>query len=191
VIALVALGLLGGFAWVLGRGRLAPREPVEREDELGGYLATFLLLVLVALVVAATNPYSLLFLLPSLHAWLWLPNVSRENTGLRVALYTAGFLGPLVLVLSFAVRLGLGIDAPWYVLALVSVGYVAPPLVLAAFVWAAAAGQVGALVAGRYAPYPRPEEREPGLLGTLLTLARSRGAPAPEEPHLRAVDDDY
>ena len=29
----------------------------------------------VALVVTAVNPYSLLFVLPSLHAWLWLPQV--------------------------------------------------------------------------------------------------------------------
>ena len=44
----------------------------RREEELGGHLAAMLVLALVALVVAATNPYALLFVLPSLHAWLWL-----------------------------------------------------------------------------------------------------------------------
>jgi Peptidase family M28 len=195
VVALVALGLLGGGAWLLVRGRLAPRGPVAREDELGGYLAVFLVLALVALVVAATNPYALVFLLPALHAWLWLPNVPRENVSLRVALYAAGFLGPLVLAGSFAVRLGLGIDAAWYVLALVSVGYVAPPLVLAVLVWAATAAQVGSLVARRYAPYPPPERRSGGgaLRGAargLVALARPRRAAEPETPHLRSVDEE-
>ena len=194
VVALVALVLLGGGGWVLAHGRLARRGPVEREEELGGYLAAFLVLALVALVVAATNPYSLLFLLPALHTWLWLPNVPRENSALRAGLYAAGFLGPLLLVGSFAVRLGLGVDAPWYVLALVSVGYVAPPLVLAVLVWAATAAQIGALAAGRYAPYPPPEKREGGPLTSAVeavrTLARSRREPAAQEPHLRAVDED-
>jgi len=194
-VALVALLLLGGGGWLLAHGRLARRRPVEREDELGGYLAAFLVLALVALVVAATNPYSLLFLLPALHAWLWLPNVSRENVALRIAIFAAGFLGPLLLVGSIAVRLGLGVDAAWYVLALVSVGYVAPPLVLAGLVWAATATQVGALVAGRYAPYPPPEKRSGGPLRdaghALAALVRARRTrePEPEEPRLRAVDD--
>ena len=194
VVALVALALLGGAGWVLAHGRLARRRPVEREEELGGYLAAFLVLALVALVVAATNPYSLLFLLPALHAWLWLPNVPRENAGLRAAIYAAGFLGPLVLVGSFALRLGLGVDAAWYVLALVSVGYVAPPLVLAVLVWAAATAQVTALVAGRYAPYPAPDERQGGPLASagrvLGGLVAGRRTAPPEEPHLRVVDDD-
>jgi hypothetical protein len=195
VVALVALALLGGGAWLLVRGRLAPRGPVLREDELGGYLAAFLVLALVALVVAATNPYALLFLLPALHAWLWLPNVPRENVSLRIALCAAGFLGPLVLVGSFALRLGLGIDAAWYVLALVSVGYVAPPLVLAVLVWAATAAQVGSLVARRYAPYPPPERRRGGgpLRSTargLLALARPHRTEEPETPHLRSVEGE-
>ena len=197
VVALAAVVLLGGGAWVLAQRRLARRGEVAREDVLGGYLAAFLVLALIALVVAATNPYALVFLLPTLHAWLWLPNVPRENGLLRAAVFAAGFLGPLLLFGSFALRLGLGVDAAWYVLALVSVGYVTPPLVIAVLVWAATAHQVGALAASRYAPYPPPNERTGGPLRdaahALAGLARSRRAPAveaeQEQPRLRVVDD--
>ena len=140
-----------------GRGS-RPAGPVDRRAKLGGHLAAMLVLAVVALVVAATSPYALLFLLPSLHAWLWLPQVPRRNFPLRVGVFLAGLVGPLVLLGSFAVRFGLGLDAPWYVLALVSVGYVAPPFLLAALVWAAAAAQVGALAFGRYAPYTGRED---------------------------------
>lgn len=191
VIALVGLALAAALGWLLARPRLAPRGPVDRREKLGGHLAAMLVLAVVALVVAATSPYALLFLLPSLHAWLWLPQVPRRNFPLRVGVFLAGLAGPLVLVGSFALRFGLGLDAPWYVLALVSVGYVAPPFLLAALIWAAAAAQVGALAFGRYAPYPGRGEtpmRGPlraGIRHAVLARRRSRAA---REPELRVVE---
>jgi Peptidase family M28 len=186
---LVLLGL-SALAWLAARPRLAPRRPVERSEELGGHLAAMLVLAVVALVVAATNPFALLFLLPSLHAWLWLPHFRNGHPAWRLGLYAAGFAGPLLLLGSFALRFQLGLDAPWYLAALVSVGYVTPPLLLATLVWGAVAGQVGALALGRYAPYPARTERPArGPIRTLIraaVLARRRRsrhdpAPAPEE----------
>jgi Peptidase family M28 len=176
LLTLLALSLL---AWLVVRPRLAPRRPVERADELGGHLAAMLVLAVVALVVAATNPFSLLFLLPSLHAWLWLPHLRDGHPAGRLALYAAGFAGPLLLVTSFAVRFQLGLDAPWYLAALVSVGYVAPPLALAALVWGAVAGQLGALALGRYAPYPERGQRPVrgpirAVIRTVVLAARRR-----------------
>jgi hypothetical protein len=78
---------------------------------------------------------------------------------LRLGIFLAGLTGPALLVASFGLRFGLGFDAPWYLLALASVGYVAPPVVLAALAWAAIAAQMGALALGRYAPYPGRRER--------------------------------
>jgi Peptidase family M28 len=184
VAVVVALGALGSVGWLVARQRLIPRTPPAREDELGGHLAAMIVLGLVALVVAGTNPYSLVYVLPSLHAWLWLPHISRENVPLRLAVWAAGFVGPLLLVGSFAVRFGLGWDAPWYLVALVSVGYVAPPLLAATLVWAAVAGQVGALAVGRYAPYPAPGERpargpiREGIRRVVLRTRRRRAAVA-------------
>ena len=64
-----------------------------------------------------------------------------------------------LLVLSLALRFGLGLDAPWYLLELVAVGYVQTPPVVIALAGAACAAQLAAVAAGRYAPYPAPAER--------------------------------
>jgi hypothetical protein len=142
----------------------------------------------IALVVAAVNPYALLFVLPSLHAWLWLPQVADRGRLAQTALYTLGLAGPLLLLVSFAFRLDLGLDAVWYVIALTAVGYVPIPLVLTFLAWSAAATQVGALALGRYAPYPGAAEQPPrGPLreafrqGVLLVRRRRRR-------HLTVVD---
>ena len=49
----------------------------------------------VALLVVATNPFALLFLLPSLHVWLWLPQVRRRPLWTRLAVLAAGFARPV------------------------------------------------------------------------------------------------
>jgi hypothetical protein len=155
---IVLLGL-AGLGWVVARPRLAPTRAASREDELGGHLAALLGLAIAALLVAATNPFALIFVLPSLHAWLWLPHLEGAGRPARLALYGLGFVGPLFLILSFALRFDLGFDALWYPLALTSLGYVPVPLLLAFLAWAAAAGQLGAIAVGRYAPYPKRWER--------------------------------
>jgi hypothetical protein len=183
--ALAALLGLSAIGWLVARPRLMPRRDLERTDELGGHLAAMLALAGVALVVAAHNPYALVFLLPSLHAWLWLPHIS-QGVAARLAVYAAGFAGPLLLIGSFAVRFELGLDALWYVLALVAVGYVPITLGLAFLAWGAAAAQVGALAVGRYAPYPAAAERPPRgpireTIRQLILWRRARGEPAESE----------
>ena len=111
--------------------------------------------------MVATNPFALVFLLPSLHAWLWLPHARVRPLWTRSALLAAGLLGPLLLLGSLAWRYGLGFDAPWYLAELTATGYVRLPAVVIAAGWLAAAGQVTALSLGRYAPYPSAAERPP------------------------------
>jgi hypothetical protein len=149
----VLLGLLLA-GWLVGRERLIPRRPATVEEKLAGYSVALLALGLLALLVVATNPYALIFLLPSLYAWLWLPQAHSAPAPARGALFAAGFAGPLLLVVSFAQRYGLGLETPWYLLALVGVGYVPLVIVLLAFAWVATAAQLAALVSGRYASYP-------------------------------------
>ena len=182
--------LLGSaLAWFLARERLLPRRPVLGEEELAGYTAAFLALAVVSLLVVGTNAFALVFVLPSLHAWLWLPQVRGRRTWSRALLVVAGFLGPLLLLWSLGSRYGLGLHAPWYLAVLVSIGYVPLTTVVIVLAWAAAAGQVAALATGRYAPYPGPHERPP--LGpirrivrrTVLGIRRSRRAsPRPVRP---------
>jgi hypothetical protein len=159
IAGLFALAGLSFVGWLVARPQLVPRRSVTRPEELGGHLAAMLGLGIVALVVAAQNPFALLFVLPSVHAWLWLPHASERGRPAALAVYTLGFIGPLILLASFAIRFQLGFDAFWYVLALTSIGYVPVPFVLAFLAWAAVASQTGALAVGRYAPYPAAHER--------------------------------
>jgi hypothetical protein len=130
-----------------------------------------LALGVVALLVVATNPFALLFLLPALHIWLWLPHARDQGTVARLALVAAGLVGPFILVGSFMFRFGLGFDAPWYLAELVAIDYV--PIVAFVLVLCCLAGaaQLTAIAAGRYAPYPSAAERPP--LGPIRSTVRS------------------
>jgi hypothetical protein len=97
-----------------------------------------------------------------------------------------GLVGPLLLIGSFAWRFELGADAPWYVVQLVALGYVPLPSIAIGLAWLAAAGQLAAVSAGRYAPYPSARERPPRgpireLVRRLLLLVLNRG----REPRLK------
>jgi hypothetical protein len=168
IAGLAALMLLGWFAT---RERLLPRRDVRAEEELAGYTAALLALGVVGLLVTATNPFALVFVLPSLHAWLWLPQVRSRSPWLRLALLAVGFVGPLLLLGSFSNRYGLGLDAPWYVAELFALGYAPFVACVIGLAWVAGAAQLVALSAGRYAPYPSARERPPR--GPIRTVVRS------------------
>jgi peptidase M28-like protein len=159
--AFSGMAILAAVGWLVARDRLVPRRPPTAEETLAGHTAALLALSVVAILVVATNPFALLFLLPSLHLWLWLPQVRGRALALRAAVLLLGFAGPALLVWSFATRYGLGLDAPWYVAWLYSLRYAPAPGLLIGLAWAAAAGQLVALSAGRYAPYPAAAERPP------------------------------
>ncbi|MEO8289432.1 MAG: M28 family peptidase [Gaiellaceae bacterium] len=195
ILAVSALAALSALGWLVARPRLIPNGPVERTEELGGHLAAMLALGVVALVVAAQNPFALVFVLPSLHAWLWLPHASERGRLVALAVYSLGFLGPLLLLGSFAFRYELGLDALWYLLALVSVGFVSVPLVIAFLAWGAAAAQVGAVAVGRYSPYPDVADRPPrgpireSIRQTVFLSRRLRAARAPDPDEEQAADE--
>jgi len=140
---------------------LLPRREVTAEEELAGHTAALLCLSALALLTVATNPFALLFLLPSLHAWLWLPQVRRAPAGARLGVLALGFGGPLLLVGSFATRYNLGWDALWYLAELRAVGYMPFIVMPLLVIWLAGAGQLTALTIRRYAPYPDVAELPP------------------------------
>jgi hypothetical protein len=169
----LGLGILTGLSllgWLVARERLMPRRLISLEDELTGHCAALLALAMIALLTVSVNTFALVFLLPSLHAWLWLAQLHNRPLATRLGVWLAGFAGPALLLWEFADRFGLGMDAPWYLLQLVALGRV--PLVTLALVvvWAASAGQLAALAGGRYAPYPAESERPP--LGPIRRTVR-------------------
>ena len=158
----VAVGLLGTLllaGWLVGRDRLIPRRSVSFEEKIAGHAVALLALGLIALVLVSTNPFALIYLLPSLYAWLWLPQAHAAPPAARGALFALGLAGPLILLVSLAERLGLGFDSPSYLLSLIAVGYIPTTAVLLGLGWLAVAAQLAALTGGRYAPYPHAEER--------------------------------
>jgi hypothetical protein len=161
VVALLALAGIGVAGWLVARYRLVPRAPVDAEAELAGQTVALLALVVCALLVVATNPFGLVFALPALHVWLWLPQVRTARPPVRLAVFAVGLAGPALVLGSLAFRFDLGLDAPWYLLELVALGYVTFPPVAIAVAGAAAASQLAAAAAGRYAPYPEAQERGP------------------------------
>jgi hypothetical protein len=171
LFGLLGLAALAAVGWVIARARLVPRRPVGIDDELAGHTAALLALGVVGLMVVATNPFALILVLPSLHAWLWLPQVQSRPAWLRASVLALGFLGPVVLAISFATRYGLGLDAPWYIAELVAVRYVTIPTFAIGLAWLAAAAQLAALAARRYAPYPSSADR--GLGPVRATLRRA------------------
>jgi hypothetical protein len=157
--ALVAFAFLAFAAWLVSRDRLLPRKEVSPEQELAGYASALIALAAVSLAVTWLNTYALLFLLPPLHAWIWMPQLRRYRPWASLALLAAGLLGPFLVYWELASRLHLGLDVIWYVSELAAVGYVKLPLLIVATVFAAIAAQLAALSVGRYAPYPAADKR--------------------------------
>ncbi len=171
VLALIAFAALAGAGWIVARHRLVPRRRVGADELLAGETVALLALGLVALLVLATNPFALIFVLPALHAWLWLPQVRSSRAPVRAFVFVLGLAGPLALLASLAIRYELGFDAPWYALALAAVGYITVPVVAITLAAGACAAQLAAAAAGRYAPYPSPRERP--ARGPLRELVRA------------------
>ena len=171
------------LAWLLARSRLAPVHEVSSDTRLAGYTVALTWLAAVAVVTAITRPYALVFVVPSLYAWLWLP--LQRGHAARVGLYLLGLAGPVTGLAVFASSLGLGpIAAMAYVAGLITVGYIPLASVLLAVAWVAAAAQLGALAFGRYAPYASGQEPPPpglvrtavGRLGRRVVAARQTSA---------------
>jgi peptidase M28-like protein len=149
-LGLLTVALLAG--WVVSRRPLVLGDAATPEERLAGYAVALGWLAALAVLIGLVEPYALVFLLPSLYAWLWLP--LRPRIGTRVALFGAGLLAPFVGLLVLGSELGLGLlDTVLYLADIVSVGYVSSTSVLFVLAWAAAAGQLAALALGRYAPY--------------------------------------
>ena len=78
---LAVLALAAFLVWLRSRARSHARAPAHAEDELAAYTVAFVSLLLVAAATALVSPYSLMFVLPSLYTWLWLPQLGGRRLG--------------------------------------------------------------------------------------------------------------
>jgi hypothetical protein len=161
VATLVLFGLVLAGGWLVVRQRLLPHGTLAIEEDVAGHTAALLGLLVVTLLVIALNRYSLVLVLPSLHAWIWLPQLHGRPRWMRIAVFFAGLAGPLWLLHAFSTRLGLGFDTPWYLMELAVVHLVSFPFLLVGVCWVAVAAQLVALTTGRYAPVPARRRGSP------------------------------
>jgi hypothetical protein len=174
---LIAVSLL---FWFVARRRLVPTRPVARADEVAGYTAALSVLGALGIAVAIAHPLALVFVMPSLYAWLWLPQIPAR-AWVRDVLFGLGLAGVLLVVISIGDRFALGARTPLYLVELASVGYVPWTTVILAAVWLAVAAQLGTLCVGRYGPYsagvaqpPRGPIREAVRRTVLAAQSRRR-----------------
>jgi hypothetical protein len=160
------------LGWLLARQRLAPRVPAGPNERLAGFVVGLAVLGVVAVALAFVQPYALVFVLPSMYAWLWLPLDGRLSW--RATVFGVGLLGPMLALVLLGNQLGLSVvDAALYVVGLITVGYIPLGSALIGLAWVAAATQIGALAFGRYAPYAGGLEPPPaGPIRRALRRAR-------------------
>jgi hypothetical protein len=152
-LACIAVGALALGGWLLARRRLVAPSAARAEDELAGHAVALAGLGVVAALTALLNPFALVFVLPSLFTWLWLPALAARAGWKRDVVYGLGLTGPLLFLVVTADRLGLGASVLPYTLRLLTTGYLPSTTALLLLAWAAIAAQLGMLTAGRYAPY--------------------------------------
>ena len=182
IVGLVVVAGLGLAGWLLARPRLRRLRPPSAEEQLAGYTVALAALGVIAMLTALANPLGLLFVLPSLYAWLWLTQLHATGPGwAKDVLFGVGFAGPVLALVSLGTRFDLGADVLVYVTGLATVGYLPWTRVVLLLAWAAVAAQLGALLLGRYAPYadgvstpPRGRIRQGVRRGVLALQSRRR-----------------
>jgi len=147
-------------AWFVSRRRLVPTTEPDPVSEIGGYAAALAGLGVLSVAVAFVHALALVFLLPSLYAWLWLPR-RFSRRWLRDVLFGLGLAGAAAVLVSVGDQLHLGLRAPLYLAELVTVGYVPWANALLVLGWLAIASQIAATAAGRYGPYAGGAARPP------------------------------
>ncbi len=153
---LIAAGAGLVFWRFVSRPRLVRLDATTAEERTAGLAGGLLGLALAGLLLTAVNPFALIVVLPAAHIWLYLPAAARAGRRWLLVVYLAGLIGPAALVFELWTAQGLGSSTPRALVAMTSSGYLAPVVSLCFALSAAAAAQLGALVAGRYAnPHAR------------------------------------
>jgi hypothetical protein len=145
VAALIAIALVLGLAWVEWRTLVGRLGWGSRPDPEVAGLSTLLVLLAVALLVWALDPFAALLFVPAVHLWLLLaaPELRPRPLG-SLALVGLGLAPVLLLVVFYAHQLGLGPgEVAWTAVLLVAGGHVG---LSGALLWSIAFGCAAAAV---------------------------------------------
>jgi hypothetical protein len=149
ILIAAGAGLL--FWRFVTRPRLLRVVTTTGEERIGGLAGGLVGLMLAALLLTAVNPFALVVVLPAAHIWLYLPAAARSGRRILLLVYVFGFIGPVAFVVEMWTAQGLGTDTFRALIAMTASGYLAPAVAACFALSAAAAAQLGSLVAGRYA----------------------------------------
>jgi hypothetical protein len=149
ILLAAGIGLL--FWRFVTRPRLVRVSTTTGQERVGGLAGGLLGLALATLLLTAVNPFALIVVLPAAHVWLWLPAAARSGRRALLAVYVVGFVGPVALAVEMWTAQGLGSETLRALVAMTASGYLAPAVSVCFALAAAAAAQLGSLVAGRYA----------------------------------------
>jgi hypothetical protein len=154
--AVVSVLLVLGLAWLQWHAFIRRRGWGARPDPEVAGLSMLLVLLAVAILVWALNPFAALLLIPALHLWLLLAAPELRPRPLPALGLVASGLFPLALLVFFyAHQLGLGpATVVWTALLLVAGGHVGPP---AAILWCMGLGcaAVAVMLSAREPPPQR------------------------------------
>ncbi|MFN8161977.1 MAG: hypothetical protein U0R52_13135 [Solirubrobacterales bacterium] len=154
VALLFLTAAFAGCVWVLRRVPLAPAAA-----EAVGVAVDALVAVCLA-GVWLLNPFLALLLAPTAHLWLLAGSPElrprRLLTGLLIA---AGLAVPLLIAVSLASRLGVGLELPWQVLLLLTGGWLGAPAVLGFCLLGGCLLTLISASAAPVAPAPQPRRR--------------------------------
>ena len=154
-----ALVVAAALVWLRARAHLVPRVRATPEEELAAYAVAFVALLVLSIATVLISPYGLVFVLPSLYAWLALPQLRRAPGWVTDSVFGLGLVGPVLALVVLAEQLGLGVRAPLYAATLATTGVIPWTSTVAFAAWGAIAAFVGAIAAGRYAPVARSSGR--------------------------------
>ncbi|MCB0879160.1 MAG: M28 family peptidase, partial [Thermoleophilia bacterium] len=136
VFALVVWTVFVVVAWLLARGPDWRRQRLESRSSAIGpdtpeLVVTLSGLVLVSVLALGVSPYAVLFIAPALHAWMCIPSWRVVFSPARATLlWAAGFIGPVLAVVTVAARSDTGMGTAWFALQLVQTRTVPPVLAL-------------------------------------------------------------
>lgn len=125
-----------------GRAAWRSREP----SNPGAGAAVLLVMCTVSLLVWLVNPFAAALMVVALHLWMWVvdPDVGLPRTA-KLALWVVGLAPPAVVILYYALSLGLSpAGVAWGLVLLIAGGHLG---LVAALVWSIALGCVASVFA--------------------------------------------
>lgn len=136
VFTVLVWTLVAVAAWLLARGPdwRRQRQPSRRAaigPDTPELVVSLVGLVIVSVLALAISPYTVLFIVPALHAWMCIPSWRIIFSPSRATVvWSAGLVGPLLALITVGARSDTGLGAIWFSIQLLQTRTIPPMLAL-------------------------------------------------------------